>query len=116
MGTRFRFLAGVVVPVLLLTLSACKTSSSSTPTGTGALFVATQGDSSVSAYTIDLTAGTLTATGKSVATGNVPSAMISAPSGTALFVANSNSSIPPNSPACTLPRPGHITAYTVGST
>jgi 6-phosphogluconolactonase (cycloisomerase 2 family) len=88
MGTRFRFLAGVVVPVLLLTLSACKTSSSSTPTGTGALFVATQGDSSVSAYTIDLTAGTLTANGKSVATGSVPSAMILAPSGTALFVAN----------------------------
>ncbi len=89
MGTRFRFLAGVVVPVLLLTLSACKTSSSSTPTGTGALFVATQGDSSVSAYTIDLSAGTLTANGKSVATGSVPSAMILAPSGTALFVANS---------------------------
>ncbi len=115
MGTRFRFLAGVVVPVLLLALSACKTSSSSTPTGTGALFVATQGDSSVSAYTIDLTAGTLTANGKSVAAGSVPSAMILAPSGTALFVANSNSSIPPNSPACTLPSPGTITAYTVGS-
>ena len=115
MGTRCRFLAGVVVPVLLLALSACKTSSSSTPAGTGALFVATQGDSSVSAYTIDLTAGTLTANGKSVAAGSVPSAMILAPSGTALFVANSNSSIPPNSPACTLPSPGTITAYTVGS-
>jgi 6-phosphogluconolactonase (cycloisomerase 2 family) len=115
MGTRFRFLPGVVVPVLLLTLSACKTTSSSTPTGTGALFVATQGDSSVSAYTIDLTAGTITANGKSVATGSVPSAMILAPSGTALFIANSNSSIPPNSPACTLPSPGSITAYTVGS-
>ncbi len=88
MGTRFRFLAGVVVPVLLLSLSACKTSSSSTPTGSGALFVATQGDSSVSAYLIDLSAGTLTASGKSVATGSVPSAMILAPSGTALFVAN----------------------------
>ncbi len=88
MGTRFRFLAGVVVPVLLLSLSACKTSTSSTPTGTGALFVATQGDSSVSAYTIDLTAGTLNANGSSVPTGGVPSAMILAPSGTALFVAN----------------------------
>ncbi len=82
MGTRFRFLAGVVLPVLLLTLSACKTSSSSTPTGTGALFVATQGDSSVSAYTIDLTAGTLTANGDSVPTGSVPAAMMLAPSGT----------------------------------
>ncbi len=54
------------------------------------MFVATQGDSSVSAYTIDLTAGTLTANGESVATGSVPSAMILAPSGTALFVANSS--------------------------
>jgi len=88
MGTRFRFLAGVVVPVLLLSLSACSTSSSSTPTGSGALFVATQGDSSVSAYLIDLSAGTLTANGKSVATGSVPTAMILAPSGKALFVAN----------------------------
>ena len=101
MGTRFRFLAGVVVPVLLLTLSACKTSSSSTPTGTGALFVATQGDSSVSAYTIDLTAGTLTANGKSAATGSVPSAMILSPPGTALFIANSATN--------------DISAYTVAS-
>jgi 6-phosphogluconolactonase (cycloisomerase 2 family) len=53
------------------------------------LFVATQGDSSVSAYTIDLSAGTLTANGKGVATGSTPSAMVLAPSGSALFVANS---------------------------
>ena len=117
MGTRFRFLAGVVVPGLLLSLSACTTSSSSTPSGSGpgALFVATQGDSSVSAYTIDLTTGTINANGDSVPTGSVPSAMILAPSGTALFIANSNSAIPPNSPACTLPSPGTITAYTVST-
>ena len=91
MGTRFRFLAGVVLPGLLLSLSACTTSSSSTPTGSGpgALFVATQGDSSVSAYTIDLSTGTLNANGDSVPTGSVPVAMIASPSGTALFVANS---------------------------
>ena len=115
-GTRFRFLAGLLVPVLLLCLSACNTSSSSsTASGTGALFVATQGDSSVSAYSIDLSAGTLTANGKAVAAGNTPAAMILAPSGKALFVANSNSGIPPNSPPCTLPSPGTITAYTVGT-
>ncbi len=101
MGTRFRFLAGVVVPVLLLTLSACNTSSSSTPTGTGALFVATQGDSSVSAYTINLTSGTISAIGDSVPTGSVPAAMLLAPSGTALFVANSGTN--------------DISAYTVKS-
>ena len=91
MGTRFRFLAGVVLPGLLLSLSACTTSSSSTPSGSGpgALFVATQGDSSVSAYTIDLTTGTINANGDSVPTGSVPAAMLLSPSGTALFVANS---------------------------
>ena len=89
MGTRFRFLAGIAVPVLLLTLSACKTSDSSSTSSTGALFVATQGDSSVSAYTINLSTGTLSAHGDSVPTGSVPAAMLLAPSGTALFVANS---------------------------
>ncbi|MGH9543793.1 MAG: lactonase family protein [Terriglobales bacterium] len=89
MGTRFRFLAGLVIPALLCA-SACNTisSSSSSPAGIGALFVATQGDSSVSAFSIDLTDGTLTANGKSVATGNTPAAMILASSGKAVFVAN----------------------------
>jgi 6-phosphogluconolactonase (cycloisomerase 2 family) len=89
MGTRFRFLAGIVLPVLLLVLSACNTTTSSSSSGTGVLFVATQGDSSVSTFSIDLTKGLLTATGKGVATGSVPSAMLLAPSGTALFIANS---------------------------
>ncbi len=115
MGTRFRFLAGIVVPVLLLGLSACNNSSSSSSSGTGAVFVATQGDSSVSAYSIDLKTGLLTANGAAVATGKVPSAMLLAPSGTVLFIANSNSAIPPASPACTLPSPGTISAYTVNT-
>ncbi|MGH9536999.1 MAG: lactonase family protein [Terriglobales bacterium] len=130
MGTRFRFLPGLaaqffpvrvslvlalLLPVLLLGLNACTSSNSTTTSGTGALFVATQGDSLVSAFSIDLTTGALTANGTGVATGTVPSAMIAAPSGTTLFVANSNPSVPANSPACTLPSPGTITAYTVKS-
>lgn len=115
MGTRFRFLAGMVVPALLLGLSACNNSTSLSSSGTGAVFVATQGDSSVSAYSIDLSTGLLTANGGQVATGKVPSAMLLAPSGTALFVVNSNSAVPANSPACTLPSPGTITAYTVNT-
>ncbi len=89
MGTRFRFLAGIVLPVLLLCLSACNSTSSSSSSGTGVLFVATQGDSSVSTFSIDLTKGLLTASGTVVATGSVPVAMLLAPSGTALFIANS---------------------------
>jgi 6-phosphogluconolactonase (cycloisomerase 2 family) len=112
MGTRFRFLAGILV-AFLLGLTACSDSSSGS--GTGALFVATQGDSSVSAFSIDLTEGTITANGGEIPTGHTPSAMLLIPQGTALFVLNSNSAIPPNSPPCTLPSPGTISAYTVGS-
>lgn len=90
MGTRFRFLVAIAVSASLLVLSACSSSSSSS-TGTGALFVATLGDSTVSSFSIDLSAGTLTANGSGVATGTSPTAMILAPSGTALFVANSGS-------------------------
>jgi 6-phosphogluconolactonase len=113
MGTMFRFLAGLLVAVLLMCFSACKTSGSKPAPSTGALFVTAQGDSSVSAFSIDLSTGKLSAAGSGVATGNTPSAMILAPSGNALFVANSNPAVPPNSPPCTLPSPGTITAYTV---
>src|ERR1700730_3689408 len=113
MGTRFRFLAGLLVAVLLMCFSACKTSGSKPAPSTGALFVIAQGGSSVSAVRLDLSTGKLSAAGSGVATGNTPSAMILAPSGNALFVANSNPAVPPNSPPCTLPSPGTITAYTV---
>jgi 6-phosphogluconolactonase (cycloisomerase 2 family) len=91
MGTRFRFLAGIVLPVLLVGLSACNNSSSSSSSGTGAVFVATQGDSSVSSFSIDLSTGLLTLNGGEVATGSMPSTMLLAPSGTELFIANSAS-------------------------
>lgn len=110
MGTRFRFLAGVVVSALLLILSACSSSSSSTRTGTGALFVATLGDSTVSSFSIDLSSGKLTANGAGVATGTSPSAMIS--SGTALFIANSGTN---NISAYTVKTDGTLTAVS-GST
>jgi 6-phosphogluconolactonase (cycloisomerase 2 family) len=89
MGMRFRFLPGLMIPVLLLGFSGCSSSSSSTSSGTGALYVSTQGDSLVSAYTIDLSTGLLTANGAGVATGGSPSAMLLSPSGDALFIANS---------------------------
>src|SRR5258705_1014615 len=91
MGTRFRFLPGLLVPVLLLGLNGCSSSSSSTSTSTGALFVSTQGDSLVSTYTVDLSSGVLASVGTGVATGSMPSAMLLAPSGDTLFVANSAS-------------------------
>ena len=91
MGTRFRVLPGLLIVALLLGLGACSSDSGSTNSGTGALFVSTQGDSLISNYTIDLSTGLLTSVGSGIATGSVPSTMLFAPSGTALFVANSAS-------------------------
>jgi 6-phosphogluconolactonase len=107
MGTRFRFLAGIVVPVLLVGLSGCNSSSSSSSAGTGAVFVASQGDSSVTSFSIDLSTGLLSANGGSIPTGGVPSAMILAPSGTVLFIANSSSN---NISAYTVKTDGTLTA------
>jgi 6-phosphogluconolactonase (cycloisomerase 2 family) len=88
MGTRFRLLAAVLFSASLLVLSACSSGNNSTTTsGTGALFVATQGDSLVTPFSIDLSTGRLSTNGSGVATGATPSAMISA--GSALFVSNS---------------------------
>jgi len=111
MGTRFRFLAGIVVPVLLVGLSACNNSSSSSSAGTGAVFIASQGNSSVFSFSIDLSTGLLTANGSLVPTGSVPSAMLLAPSGTVMFVANSGSN---NISAYTVKTDGTLTA--AGST
>src|SRR4029077_4363184 len=111
MGTRFRFLAGIVVPVLLVGLSACNNSGSSSSAGTGAVFIASQGDSAVTSFSIDLSTGKLTVNGGSNPTGSVPSAMILAPSGTVLFIANSGSN---NISAYTVKTDGTLTA--AGST
>jgi|HubBroStandDraft_6_1064221.scaffolds.fasta_scaffold06144_6 6-phosphogluconolactonase len=118
MGMKFAFFAGLLAVAVLGLLSCSTTSSSSS--GTGALFVTTQGDNSVSAFSVALGTGALTANGNSVATDKlplVPTAMILAPSGNALFVANSNPNIPPPSPPppCPAPPPGTITSYTVNS-
>lgn len=122
MGTRFRFLPGGLVSLvsvlsafLLLSLNGCSSSSSTVGSGTGALFVATQGNSTISSFTIDLGTGLLSAVGTGVPSGTVPSAMITMPSGNTLFVANSNPAIPAGNQACALPSPGTITAYTVKS-
>jgi 6-phosphogluconolactonase len=114
MGMKFRFLAAWLVSSAVLCLMGCSTSRS-TGSGTGALFVATQGNE-VSSFSVDLGTGALTANGANVATGNaplVPSAMILAPDGNTLFVANSDNTI--SAPPCSAPPAGTITAYTVKS-
>ena len=81
-----RFVLVVSASLLLVFLFSC--SSGSSPSGTGFLYVATQGDSTVTPFTIDLSTGRLSANGKGTATGSTPSAMVMSSSGKVLFVAN----------------------------
>jgi 6-phosphogluconolactonase len=84
-----RMLIGLLFLVSLGYLASCaKSSSTSIGSGTGFLFVTTQGDNLISPFTINLGTGALTANGKGVATGKMPSAVVLAPPGNALFVAN----------------------------
>jgi 6-phosphogluconolactonase (cycloisomerase 2 family) len=81
-----RFLSVVAASLLLVFLLSCSSGSSSS--GTGFLYVATQGDSLVTPFTIDLSTGRLSTNGKGSATGSTPSAMVVSSSGKVVFVAN----------------------------
>ncbi len=112
MRMKVRALIGLLFPVLLGFLASCGKSTSSVGSGTGFLFVTTDANL-VSPFTISLGSGVITANGKGVTTGNlplVPTAIVVAPSGKALFVANSN---PGNSTVP--PAQGNITSYTVNA-
>jgi 6-phosphogluconolactonase len=92
MRMKFRFLQHVLLPVLLFCLTACSSNNSSIASGgAGLLFVTAQGNTTVSAFTVDLATGALSANGNSIGTGAVPSAIAITPTTNALFVANSGS-------------------------
>jgi 6-phosphogluconolactonase (cycloisomerase 2 family) len=88
---KFRFLRYVLLPTLLLGLAACSTNHSTVTSGAGVLYVTAQGNSTVSAFSLNLGSGALSALGSSAATGSVPAAIAVTPSIDALFVANSAS-------------------------
>jgi 6-phosphogluconolactonase (cycloisomerase 2 family) len=91
MRMKFRLFAALLVTLPLLHLTTCSTDRSTPGAGNGVLFVATQGDSAVSGFVVDLSTGKLSANGKSVATGSMPAAIAIPPSNDALFVANTGS-------------------------
>jgi len=122
MGMKFGFLAGVALILSLLGLIGCTSSSSSI----GTLFVATSGDSVITPFSVTLTDGTLSAPGKTAATGSAPVAALFTPSGDTLFLLNTNpcsnggiSCCPPGGTTCTNPcdgtTVGSITSYTINS-
>jgi 6-phosphogluconolactonase len=85
MGTKFGFFATAVA--IALTLVSCSTSNSNNGTASsGILYVATQGNSSVSAFGITLSNGTLSTNRNAAATGSMPASIAFA--GNAAFVSN----------------------------
>src|SRR5436305_7572965 len=81
---------GFLILVGLGLLTSCSTKSSIS-SGTGALFVTTQGDALVSPFSVDLSKGSISANGTGIATGVTPLAIVLTPSGDAAFVANRDS-------------------------
>jgi 6-phosphogluconolactonase len=88
-----RVVGGVLLFGLAFLVACTSTDNNPPPSVSGALlFVATQGDSMVSALNVDVSSGALTAvSGSSVAAGSVPFALAFTPAGDAAFVSNSGS-------------------------
>jgi 6-phosphogluconolactonase len=89
---KFRFVGYALLAFLLLCLAACSNANNpATATGTGVLYVTAQGNTTISAFSVNLSSGGLSAIGNSIGTGTVPSAIAVTPTINALFVANSGS-------------------------
>jgi 6-phosphogluconolactonase len=84
---KFRFRASLLLPALLVSLG-CTTTNPTASSGTSFLYLATAGDTTLSAYTIALGNGALGTDGNTVATGTAPVAIVISPAGNAAFVAN----------------------------
>jgi 6-phosphogluconolactonase len=78
----------VVLAPLLVLLYGCSNSNNITNSGTGFMWVATQGDQRVTSFTVTLSTGAVSGVGSAVATGATPVAMAITPDAKSLFVAN----------------------------
>jgi 6-phosphogluconolactonase (cycloisomerase 2 family) len=84
---KFRFLAWILVFLAVMFEASCSSSNNSANNGSGLLYLATQGDATLTSYGITLSTGGLTGL-NAVATGNNPVAIAITPAVDALFVAN----------------------------
>jgi 6-phosphogluconolactonase len=85
---KFRFFA-CLLSISLCGLLACSSSNTvATTNGTGVLYIAAQGDSSLTAYTVTLGNGALTQLGSVQSTGSSPFAIAVSPALNALFIDN----------------------------
>ena len=88
---KFRYLASLLA-ASLVTLTACSNRNSTiTSSGSAVLYLSTQGDSGLEAFSVNLGSGALSLIGSEVSTGTFPAAMALTPSFDALFVANKGS-------------------------
>jgi 6-phosphogluconolactonase (cycloisomerase 2 family) len=86
-----RFLAGLLVVISFGFLTSCTSNFSSS--SDGLLFVATQGNSSVYSFAIDLSSGNLSAINKPLDVQGTPRAMVLSPDGTTLYGLNAEGSV-----------------------
>jgi 6-phosphogluconolactonase len=91
MRMMLRLLVRVLLAVSVLYLAGCSSVNTAGQTGAGFLFVAAQGDTDITAYTVAQSSGAIGTNGSSIPTGNFPSAIAVTPSGTSLFVSNRSS-------------------------
>lgn len=85
---KVRFFACLLSISLCGLLACSKNNSVATISGTGTLYIAAQGDSSLTAYTVALGNGALTNLGSAQSTGTSPFAIALSPARNALFVDN----------------------------
>lgn len=102
---KFRFLAGSLLLAFLALMAGCSFGGSNGSSQSGFLFVAAQGDTSLSSFSIDVGSGKITANGKSAVTGTAPSAVAMTPDGNTLFVANNSGT----------GQDGTVTAYSISA-
>ena len=88
MRMKCRFVASLLLGSLTILTSCSNNTTTTGPTGTGFLWVASQGNNSVSAFTLDEATGTAAQNGNAIGGTLTPSAMVISPDGTALFVAS----------------------------
>jgi 6-phosphogluconolactonase len=106
MGMKYRGLTVLLALTCFAVMISCSNYNSSTApnpgvTGTGFIFVTTQGDQKISSFTIALSTGIITPNGNGLDTGSLPVASVMTPDGNTIFVANKVS--------------GDISRYTVKS-
>jgi 6-phosphogluconolactonase (cycloisomerase 2 family) len=89
---KFSVLRHLLLPALLVATTACSSGNNSAATGgAGLLYATAQSNTTISAFTVNLSSGGLSTIENSIGTGSVPSAIAIAPSVNALFVTNSGS-------------------------